>query len=137
MAVFIDSNILAYVVDKRDVKKHNIAAQILDDALDGITDCRLSTQTLSEFANVALKKLGLGEDVVREYVEVFKSLHAISQDPEIVERALEIKARYDLQFYDSMIVAAAERTGCNEILSEDFNDGQAYCGIVVRNPFKR
>ena len=34
-----------------------------------------------------------------------------------------------------MIVAAAEKSRCGELLSEDLNDGQVYAGVRVRNPF--
>ena len=42
---------------------------------------------------------------------------------------------YGIHFYDGMIVAAAERAGCQRILSEDFNAGQEYFGVTVVNPF--
>ena len=29
----------------------------------------------------------------------------------------------------------AIESGCDEILSEDLNDGQDYCGVVAHNPF--
>jgi predicted nucleic acid-binding protein len=41
-----------------------------------------------------------------------------------------------LCFYDGMIVAAAQRGGCQRIRSEDFNAGQKYFGIVIENPFR-
>ena len=47
-----------------------------------------------------------------------------------------IKKQYGLQFYDSLMLAAAEAAGCSEFLSEDLNDGQVYCGLKVVNPFK-
>jgi len=34
-----------------------------------------------------------------------------------------------------MIIAAAERAGCTQILSEDLNSGQTYFGVTVENPF--
>jgi hypothetical protein len=34
-----------------------------------------------------------------------------------------------------MIVAAAERGGCQKVWSEDFSAGQNYFGIPVENPF--
>lgn len=40
-----------------------------------------------------------------------------------------------LEFYDSLLVAAAEATGCDEILTEDLADGQTYCGVKASNPF--
>jgi predicted nucleic acid-binding protein len=51
-------------------------------------------------------------------------------------RAVEAHAAYGVRFYDGMIVAAAERGGCQKILSEDLNAGQKYFGIVVENPFR-
>jgi len=44
--------------------------------------------------------------------------------------------RYDLQYYDSLLLAAAESLGCDEFITEDLNDGQLYCGIKAVNPFK-
>jgi predicted nucleic acid-binding protein len=38
-------------------------------------------------------------------------------------------------YWDSLIIAAAELAGCTQIISEDLNDGQAYFGINVQNPF--
>ena len=52
------------------------------------------------------------------------------------ERGLDVAERYQLQFYDSLLLATAEVNGCNEFISEDLNDGQIYCGMKVVNPFK-
>jgi len=56
-------------------------------------------------------------------------------DGDIVRRAVEARASYGLHFYDGMIVAAAERAGCDRIWSEDLNPGQRYFGVSVTNPF--
>jgi predicted nucleic acid-binding protein len=53
----------------------------------------------------------------------------------MVSRAVEARAAYSIHFYDGMIVAAAERAGCEKILSEDLNSQQKYFGVVVANPF--
>jgi predicted nucleic acid-binding protein len=59
----------------------------------------------------------------------------VTADGELVRRAVEARAAYGLHFYDGMIIAAAERAGCARILSEDFNAGQEYFGVLVTNPF--
>ena len=56
--------------------------------------------------------------------------------PEWTNRALAIRKQYGIQFYDSLLLAAAEASGCSEIYTEDLNDGQTYCGIKAVNPFK-
>ena len=54
---------------------------------------------------------------------------------ELVVRGVEIKALYGIQFYDAMVVAAAERAKAREIWTEDLNVGQRYCGMLAVNPF--
>jgi len=53
----------------------------------------------------------------------------------MVNRAIETHKRYQISYWDSLIVSAAERAGCTMIYSEDLNDGQIYHNIQVRNPF--
>ena len=54
----------------------------------------------------------------------------------MIERAISIQERWQISFWDALIVAAAERTHCAGILSEDLSDGQTYGSVTVRNPFK-
>lgn len=39
-------------------------------------------------------------------------------------------------FWNSLVLAAAEETGCNILLSEDLNDGQIVHNVKIVNPFK-
>lgn len=136
MAAFLDTNILVYVADERDMIKHDRATSLIEDALDGVGEYWISAQVLAEFSNVALKKLAFEPKLVEEYVDVFKDIHTVRPDAALVKRALQIKGRYGIQFYDAMMVAAAERSGCDEILTEDLADGQFYVDIQAHNPFK-
>jgi len=45
------------------------------------------------------------------------------------------KKKAQLYFWDSLIVAAAERAGCARLLSEDFEDGRSFEAVTVVNPF--
>jgi predicted nucleic acid-binding protein len=50
-------------------------------------------------------------------------------------RAIELKSKYQLSFWDSLIVSAALEKECSIIYSEDMNDGQIFEGSVkVINP---
>lgn len=44
-------------------------------------------------------------------------------------------ARYDLQFFDAVIIAVARRAGATLLLSEDMHDGFVIDGLTIRNPF--
>ena len=136
MVRFFDSNVLVYYVDNRDDAKQKAAEALLDGALKGDFASLISVQTLSEFVNVSTKKLELPPEVVEQYLDVFAELPAISPDVRMVKRGFEIKRQYDIQFYDAMMVAAAERAGADELCTEDLNDGQFYCGVKAVNPFK-
>ena len=52
-------------------------------------------------------------------------------------KAIEIKERYQLQFYDSLILATALENGCNIVYSEDMQNGQVIDNqLTIVNPFE-
>ena len=136
MLVFLDSNVLVYAVDPRDKRKMNIAKDIVASALRGYTKCAISVQSLTEFVNVAIKKLNKPVDEINDFLNAYMGLQTICLDPTMVPRGFEIKNRYDIQFYDAMMLAAAERAGANEFYTEDLNDGQLYGSVKAVDPFK-
>ncbi len=52
-----------------------------------------------------------------------------------VDLALELTARYQVSYYDALVLAAAHLAGCEVVFSEDLNAGQDYAGVRVENPF--
>jgi predicted nucleic acid-binding protein len=60
---------------------------------------------------------------------------AIWKIGELAEGYREQKGRRTFALPNSLIVAAAERGGCQRIWSEDLNAGQKYFGSVVKCPF--
>lgn len=136
MLVFLDSNVLVYAVDPRDKRKMRVAKDIVSSALRGYRRCAISVQSLTEFVNVAIKKLKKPVDEINDFLSAYMGLQTICIDPTMVARGFEIKKRYDIQFYDAMMLAAAERAGANEFYTEDLNDGQLYGSVRAVNPFK-
>jgi len=132
---FFDTNILVYSVDPRDPRKQNIAVQILAHAMDVNHDGAISVQVLSEFANTLLSKFMLSAERTETYVSLFYPLLRTEVSADMVRNAMFIKKEYGIQFYDALIVATAEKLGCHEIVSEDFNNGQIYRGMTAINPF--
>jgi len=136
MSALLDTNILVYTADLSNSAKQDIAITCVKKAMAQSAEYAISLQALSEFANVAMKKLGMAPDVVLDYLRFFNTLNIVQPDPALISRGVEIKSLYGIQFYDAMMVAAAERANLNEIWSEDLNAGQHYCGILAVNPFK-
>ncbi len=132
---FIDTNVVVYANDSRDIAKQRRAVDLIATAIregSGV----LSTQVLQEYANVAVSKLGQRQDVVLRQLRLLERLQVVQQTPELIRRAVELRGVYGISFWDASVVAAAEAEKCDRIFSEDLNTGQFYAGIVVVNPFQ-
>jgi predicted nucleic acid-binding protein len=132
---FLDTNILVYAYDPADKRKQRIAQKLLRGALAGAA--LLSTQVLAEFAATLLHKASppASPEAVEAVLDALSPIPVITPDADVVRRAVEARRDYGVHFYDGMIVAAAERGGCNRVWSEDLNAGQKYFGLTVENPF--
>ena len=53
-----------------------------------------------------------------------------------LDEAWRLEDRYGVSFWDSLLLASANAAGCDYFLSEDLNDGQAYGGVTVIDPFR-
>jgi len=132
---FLDTNVLVYAYQTSDLRKQRIARQLVSRAVAG--ELTISTQVLAEFAATLLHKVQppLSMEEVAIALDGLGPIPLIVPDGDIVRRAVEARGAYGIHFYDGMIVAAAERAGCEKILSEDLNSQQKYFGVVVANPF--
>ncbi len=133
---FVDSNVFIYAVDKAVSAKQKKARGIVADVFADGSAYRVSSQVLAEFSSVAIRKLGMATPILLALLAEMGKIAHVAIDNALVSRAVEIQGIYGIQYYDAQIVAAAERLGCDSILTEDLNDGQMYCGITAVNPFK-
>ena len=133
---FLDTNVLVYAYDAGDSHKQHIAQDLVRQALAG--HIVASSQVLAEFAATLLHKLSPAAHPaeVTAILDVLTPIKLVPTDGDTVRRAIEVRERYGVHFYDGMIVAAAERGGCTRIWSEDFNSGQSYFGVSVEDPFR-
>lgn len=49
--------------------------------------------------------------------------------------ALIWKERYQVSYWDALILRAADQMGCHTLMSEDLAQGQTYGRVRVVNPF--
>jgi len=129
-ANFIDSNVILYFAS-RDPAKADRAEELMREG--GI----VSVQVLNEIANVGRKKLKLSWDELDEVIRLVRFLlDVVPLVAETHDRGLAIARRYGLAVYDSMVVAAALRAGCENLWSEDMQDGLVVeAALTIRNPF--
>ena len=132
---FFDTNILVYAAIDQDVRKRDIARELINHAIEVNHDGCISTQVLQEFCNAMYRKSLRTKEEIDGMLDYFRELLATDVTIDLVSRAMVVKEEYGLQFYDALIVATASKLGCHEIVSEDLNPGQTYCGMAVVNPF--
>jgi predicted nucleic acid-binding protein len=70
-----------------------------------------------------------------QVIERLSVLPVVPLDLPLVQRAVSTCQRYQISYWDGLIIAAAERADCTRIFSEDLNAGQSYNGIPLVNPF--
>ena len=133
---FMDTNVLVYAYDRRDISKRSQARELLTTGIEDETAV-ISVQVLGEFFTVVTQRIQnpLSTEEAREAVNLIGILPVMALDLAMVRRAISTLLRYRISYWDALIIAAAERAGCARIFSEDLNPGQSYHGIVVVNPF--
>jgi len=135
----IDTNLLIYPLDARDRWKQERAAAVLRH-LARRGSAALPVQALSEFANVALRRLDppLPPGRVASLVERLElAFPVLPLSPPVVLEALQGVEAHGLAYYDAQIWAVARLQGIPVVLSEDFPAGAVLGGVRFVNPFAR
>lgn len=133
--VFFDSNILVYYADESDARKQKIATALIKDAIDSGNGV-ISTQCLQEFYNVVTKKLLCDKERAKEMVKMFSdNIPVVKISVPLILAAVDISIKSQFSFWDSLILSAADDTGCATVYSEDLSDQQIVGGARIQNPF--
>lgn len=66
---------------------------------------------------------------------MYLAWHPREIDEEVFLRARDIEQRFQLSWWDSLVVAAAQLQDCNILLTEDLRDGVMLGTVTVRSPF--
>ena len=134
--VFVDTNVLLYARDAGEAIKQPLAAAWLA-RLWRERLGRTSVQVLSEYYVNLTRKLdpGLPDDDAWDDVTTLLAWEPQPVDGALLRRGRELQRRHKLNWWDSLIVSAAESQDCSLLLSEDLQDGGVYEGVTVRTPF--
>ena len=133
---FIDTNVFLYSWDGSAGPKRDRATEWLG-RMARERAGRTSFQVLAEFYVTATQKLRppLARPVAREFAAQLFTWDPVTIDVPVLEAAWQGQERYALSWWDALIVAAAQRARCRTLLSEDFQTGQDFDGLVVVDPF--
>lgn len=135
--VFVDTKVLISAEDGAEAdKQHSALAWI--ERLWRARSGRLSTQVLNEFYVNVTRKLkpampqGDARARVRRYAAGWNPWQI---DHATVETAWAMEARHGLQYWDCLVLAAAQHSGCTLVLSEDMQHEGRFGAVQVINPF--
>ena len=134
--VFVDTNVFVYARDASEALKQARASAWLR-SLWEMRLGRTSMQVLSDFYVTVSRKLqrGLPADEAWDDVTALMSWEPQPTDEALMQRGREVEHRYQLSWWDSLIVGAAQLQGCELILTEDLQDGAVYGNVTARSPF--
>lgn len=135
MSAFVDTNVLLYSIsrDPGERRKQEIAVALLQR-----DDLALSVQVLQEFYVQATRRSradAIAHADTRDLIIGWTRFPVVDVDQALMLRAMEIKEAFVLSYWDSAVIAAAERAGCETLLSEDLNHSQKIGRVRIDNPF--
>jgi len=128
--VFLDSNITVYLLEKNPERRELVASYIGKGYL-------ISTQVISENVNVCIKKLKMEKEESFNHGSFLMEAFAMTYiTDETIKQAFSISLKYGFSYWDCLILSSAIENDCDEVYSEDMQDGQVIEKLRIVNPFK-
>jgi predicted nucleic acid-binding protein len=132
----LDANILVYAIDVDARGRHTEAAALVERA--ALADSLLTLQTLGEFFHVVTRKGKLDVPSAARAVRIWRRVFPLhAADGAALDGAIEAVHAHHLPFWDAMLWATVQRSGCELLLTEDFQDGGRLGSVMFVNPFDR
>src|ERR1035437_307448 len=132
---FLDTNVLVYSDDPRDLAKQAKALNLIKDHLRLRTGV-VSLQVLQEYFVSATGKLKLDPGLAKQRVEVFAKFQVAEPTVGDILAAIDLHRLHGFSYWDALILRMAKQSGCRIVLSEDMEHGQDFDGMTIVNPFQ-
>lgn len=129
--IFVDSNIFLYAISNFDQRKREIASKIISEKI------RISTQVINEVCSNLIKKFHFSNDDVCQFIEsCYNRYFVLNIEKNVSLRACDFREKFNISYYDSLIVATAFLSGCSILYTEDMQDGLVIEeSLTIKNPF--
>jgi len=135
-SIFVDTNVLVYAHDISAGIKHATAKNLIQELWENKAGC-LSVQVMQEFYVSVTHKVPYPMDYSTATGVIRDLAYWRVHEPKIddVLNAVDLQQRYQISFWDAMILQSALQLECSLIWSEDLNPGQVYESVKLVNPF--
>lgn len=133
--ILIDTNVLVYLIDRREEIKHEKAIETFM-AIQNKEDYFVAFQNLKEFSNVARKKTSLSAEEINEFIETFSNSFTLVFDDMVdLQNANFLSEKNNAPFWDSVLVSVMRKEKINKIITENVKDFSKFGEIETINPF--
>ena len=124
-----------YAHDTAAGEKHQRAKALVEDLWETRAGV-VSTQVLQELAvNLRRKaKKLLSAKTTRDVISDYLAWQVVVNNGEAILEALDLETRYQVSFWDALVILAAHAAGAGILFSADLSDGQRYGTVRVKNP---
>lgn len=134
--VFVDTNLLYYANTDSPDPRHARARQLIEPLWSEPGRAAISVQVLQELHVNLIRKGGLDPVASWRRVSDYLAWKVIDNDRLLLAAAFDVQTRWKLSYWDSLIVAAAQRSGAPLLWSEDLAEGQRYDDLRALNPLR-
>ena len=136
MTCFFDTHVLVYAVDGRFAGKQKSAIALYAQAVKDRSFV-ISTQVLVEFFNATTKGKQplLQRHEAQSQVSALARQRVVPTTASMVVSAMGYAERYQMQWFDALMVDAALSAGATTLYSEDMQHGKRFGELTVMNPF--
>jgi predicted nucleic acid-binding protein len=129
-----DTNLFVYAHDNRELNKQPTARLILGALAH--REAAIGLQVVGEVQNALVKRLKTPAQVAyRVASDLLQEFDSFAYDERAVGVALAEASAGRLNYWDALLLAAADQAGVKTMLSEDMSDGLSFHGLEVINPF--
>ena len=134
MRFSLDTNVLVYALDRQAGARHAIGKTVVERA--NAVDAVLTMQGFGELFNVLTRKIRQPPRQARADVERYRAAFPIvAADERCLVQAMDAVVDHTLSFWDALLLTTVANAGCRFLLSEDLQDGRAFAGVTIVNPF--
>ena len=140
MRIFIDSNIWIYFFlnSEKDFEKNQIAKRFLK-SIVGKNQIILSTQVINEYHWTLYRKYKIDEEIIRSTIDdkILTISDVVTLSTNNYNSAFDLRKKYSISFWDSLILASALENNCEILYSEDMQHNQIIENkLKIINPFE-
>lgn len=138
--VFIDSNLWIYALIEEEESRDKTGKMVsFLETLKKNHQIVISIQVLNEFHWTLKRKYKIEESQIRE--KVLEGITGIAQvtpiNLEQYKKAFDIRDKYNVSYWDSIIIASALSEDCIILYSEDMHhELKVEDKLLIKNPFK-